>query len=379
MDVLAKYPVAGAGLSFKVSELDFVWLACYFDSNLRPIHAGICKGPRWTRWYEYGGVSWGGWPRAIKTVRRDQIGSGVSVPDSAGMVIPEVPGPETNFLNYEAQKEIEFISREGILYGGKNGGNFEQFTNALKTELSMFIYDPVQVKQWGAFCLLGYCTSKKPDIKYPFPFVELSKQVGTGDDATSLRYYYRQACTTHLMLQEMSMGGVRCCQMVPSFAPYMEALPHPKITLAGTTVTIENSDGTSGTLPNSVIGHANYVGGELEHGQNVPISNVPNVQVQLPDPGENSQVVGKAVGVIGSKNARLVYQKQGGDKEYLGRREVCLPPAGGFSIDLSEVDTLKLWMSKDGCLDSQTITLAIDAKGKVSYSSDDQSVAIPMN
>lgn len=386
MDVMAKYPVAGLGLPFKVSELDFVWLVTYFDSNMRPIHAGVCKGPRWTRWYEYGGVSWGGWPRCIKTMRRDQIGSGIGGPDKSGMVIPEVPGPEMNFINYEVQKEIEFISRNGILYGGQY--NYDKMVGALKTELTMFLYDPVQVKQWAAFSLLGYCTSKKPDAKYPFPFVELHKTIDdgtTGSDKAKMKYYYRQAASTHLMLQEMSMGGVRCCQLVPSFAPYMETMPHPKIEASGGGIKVTVVDGTVGTLPSAVVGHTNYIGSQKAIGTNLSASECPHVQIQLPDPGENSQVMGSTVGVIGSKNGRIVWQKQGGSGDFLGRREVILPDhsAGdtfaSHTFSMANCDSIKIYTQGNGCLDSQVCTVTSDKGGKLTYTSDEQTTAIPMN
>jgi len=187
------------------------------------------------------------------------------------------------------------------------------------------------------------------------------------------------------MLQEMSMGGVRCCQLVPSFAPYMETMRHPIIEhVGGEKIKVTVGDGTVGTLPSRVINDPAYIGTQRKAFDPLPASESPNVQIKLPDPGENSQVSGKTVGVIGSKNGRIVWQKQGGYEDFLGRREVILPvhaasdEFASHEFDLSNCDSIKFHLQGNGCLDSQVCTVTND-KGSLTYTSEEQTVPIPMN
>ena len=317
LDMTARFPVCGLGIPFELNELDFVWLAVYFDTNLRPIHAGVCKGSKFSRWYEYGGVSIGGFPRTIKTVRRDHIGTDIGTVDAKGYVLPDIKGPEMEYLDYELEKEIEWLSGKGFLYDvrGQVAGNaMDTFKKAMASELTYYIGDPIQVKQFVAYSLLGYCTSVAPDAQYPYPHVALSREVG----GKTISWYYRQTCTDHLMLQEANAGGVRAVQLVPSFPPYMEACPHPYIFADQDKFYIRPSNGVEGTLPAVVGNHADYQGQEADHGSNKPWLSTANVKVRVPLPGENAQVTKQAAGPIGASKAKIAYQLYGGPNNHTG-------------------------------------------------------------
>ncbi len=326
LDVTAKIPVCGLGVPFLLSELDFVWLAVYFDSNLRPVHASIQKGARFSRWYEYGGISMAGFPRSIKTVRRDHIGVDMG-PQDGGWISPDVKGPEYDYIAHELEKEIELLSPYGFLdlkgstleangftlkahgvgtmpqgISGPEEGGFEALKKAMQSELTYFMQDPTQVKQFAAYSLLGYCTSNPPAKDYPYPNVKLKKKFvnGAGED-TELVYYYRQVTKEHLMLQEINAGGVRACHLVPSFAPYMEALPHPIIERVGPEgdFAVYSSDGVEGTLDPEIVDHADYIGSEMKKGEKRAAIDSPNTKSSLPLPGENSIPGIQPMGVIG--------------------------------------------------------------------------------
>lgn len=396
LDCMAKYPVAGLGIDFRVSELDYVWLAVYFDTNLRPIHAGVCKGPRWTRWYEYGGVSMGGFPRTIKTVRRDHIGVEIGTPTPPdNYVLPDIVGPEIDYLDFELEKEIECLSRQGYLY---EPGPQQDFKRSMKQELTYFVKDPVQVKQLACFTLLGYCTSEAPDAQYPFPYIELSKVIqwdNSGSEPVpkkSMKYYYRQACTTHLMLQEVNAQGVRACHLTPSFPPYMETLPHPWLKATGSSLGIATTNGVEGTLPSWVVDDENYEGKEMAHGTSAAgvVAKHPdragNFRITLPEPGENSTLSNEAIGVVGARDARICYKKVGGKNNYKNA-QYRVPHAnhtaagvvdGGIWIDMSDVGEMEIWTMKERCLDSRPVKVS-QVNGELFYSSDDTKAPIKLN
>jgi hypothetical protein len=378
-----------------LSELDFVWLVVYFDTNLRPIHAGVCKGAKFTRWYEYGGVSIGGFPRTIKTVRRDHIGTDVGVPDAKGYVLPDVRGPEMEYLDYELEKEVEWLSPHGFLYSSSGqiaNGPMDIFKKAMASELTYFVTDAIQVKQLAAYCLLGYCTSQAPDAQYPFPHVKLSRTIPGGK---LIDYYYRQSCTQNLMMQEANAGGVRAIQLVPSFPPYMEALPHPMISVGVVggvpTLHVTPSNGIEGTLPASIVNDTNYEGAEKAHGTNKLWSEAANVKVRVPPPGENAQVTKQATGPIGASKAKLAYQLQGGTNNHSGSiilpygnatsSTITLPLAYGNPVtpqsyagqlEHRAFDNATFWAVGEGMLDSVNIKLAWkDNTGKLMYTTPD--------
>jgi hypothetical protein len=364
LDLTARFPVCGLGIPFELNELDFVWLAVYFDTNLRPIHAGIQKGSKFSRWYEYGGVSIGGFPRSIKTVRRDHIGTDVGVPDAKGYVLPDIRGPEIEYLDYEIEKEVEWLSPKGFLYDprGQVANNaMDVFKKAMASELTYFVGDPIQVKQWASYTLLGYCTSVAPDAQYPYPNVPLSREIG----GKTISWYYRQACTDHLMLQEANAAGVRSVQLVPSFPPYMEACPHPQVFVdVGADgkqwgISVKPSNGVEGTLPAAVVNHADYEGQEVSHGVNKPWLSTANVKVRVPLPGENAQVTKQAAGPIGSSKARIAYQLYGGPRNFTGTevRPKHSDTHAYLDVAFSEFSSANFWATAEGMLDSPMIKI----------------------
>ncbi|MBC8395284.1 MAG: hypothetical protein H8E05_01185 [Bacteroidetes bacterium] len=386
LDLTAKIPIHGLGLPFIVSEFDFVWLAVYFDANLRPIHAGIQKGSRFTRWYEYGGISMGGFPRNIKTVRRDHIGGDIGAQDPDGLVVPDIFGPEYDYVGHELEKEIEMLSPYGYLdlagstiandgfqhhidldWGPVNGeldykkaNSLETLKKYLRSELTYFMQDPAQVKQWAAYSLLGYCTSSPPDKTYPYPHVELTKKITTGaGEEAELKYYYRQTAASHLMLQEINAGGVRANHIVPSFAPYIEALPHPKIESDTGREKITPSDGVKGTLPDSVVSHASYTGSEKKHGESHDAIDSPNVKSRIPLPGENAMPSKEAMGVVGAEYSNMwIKSTEYENKWTFVPAQAFGGPDGIYTwaagIPPSETE---FYMQKGGCMDSKTIKL----------------------
>jgi hypothetical protein len=397
LDVTAKIPICGLGIPFILSELDFVWLAVYFDTNLRPIHAGIQKGPRHTRWYEYGGISMGGFPRNIKTVRRDHIGVDIGAVDANGWVVPDVFGPEYDYVGHEVDKEIEHVSPYGFLNGQNTfmkPGAWDNMKKALRSELTFYLLDPVQVKQFAAYTLLGYCTSTPPDAKYPYPHT-VHEKISAGK---SIKFYYRQTATTHLMLQEVNAGGVRACHIVPGFSPYIEAIPHPHIDFTpdpnpipadrvGGTLHIRPADGVIGTLPPIIMTHMDaqvppekkYKGGEKAHGDNWLFQDAPNVKARMPLPGENATPTRESQGVLGWAKANLWFMKFGAKYGVVGASHpglwefktiaeaTGLPvkqggAAGGggaakWDIEL-DCDSIQFYMSKERCMDSRIITIS---------------------
>ena len=425
LDVTAKIPVCGLGVPFLLSELDFVWLAVYFDSNLRPIHAGIQKGARFSRWYEYGGISMAGFPRSIKTVRRDHIGVDIGAEDSDGYIRPDVKGPEYDYIAHELEKEVELLSPYGFLdlagstlaepiggpgtaapfelkgHGGRfkkpKAGVFDKFKRAIQSELTYFMQDPTQVKQFAAYSLLGYCTSSPPAKDYPYPNVKLKKKFvnGAGQD-TELVYYYRQVTKEHLMLQEINAGGVRACHLVPSFAPYMEALPHPTLQRddtfgAGTDFRVYSSDGVEGTLPPEIVDHADYIGSEMKKGELRAAIDSPNTKSTLPLPGENAVPSIAPMGVIGHyapgwwyKNSLSPagYSLDANKKRYepgwlRGNWDIQLPGnPGGATWNGANVpggQSFEFYLSKGSCLDSKVfkITSAADDPLQIQYIQED--------
>ena len=350
----------------------------------------------------------GGFPRSIKTVRRDHIGVDMGAQDADGFVRPDVYGPEWDYIAHELEKEIEVQSPYGFLdiagttletndfqldtlelnnHYSPQDGSFDMLKRALRSELTYFMQDPTQVKQFAAYTLLGYCTSDPPGKDYPYPNVKLKKKFTNGQGVdTELVYYYRQVTKEHLMLQEINAGGVRAFHIVPGFAPYLEALPHPVLTsdAGDESFGIKASDGVEGTLEAPIINDAAYVGSEKEIGQSRAAADSPNVKSKVPLPGENSIPTTTPMGVIGAKTAGFWYKNSkapAADKLDANKKRFIPPWQSRFDslnkIKVNDWDpggqSFEFYLSKGGCLDSRIfkVTNRADDPKQIEYVQED--------
>ena len=176
------------------------------------------------------------------------------------------------------------------------------------------------------------------------------------------------------MLQETNAGGVRACHLVPSFGPYIESLPHPKLEDGGGgNVIVTVADGVMGTLPPSVKNHTDYTGSELEHGVNLSWDKAPNVKSRVPLPGENAQPSQAAGGILGWQNANLWSMKFGknygaGGGSHAGTWQYHSNAEGrknsgrngwanpGWKLEM-DADSLQFYLTKERCMDSEIYTL----------------------